>query len=1393
MIITSILLQGQKNAVVWHQLVAATVDAQNQSITSTSNGWRSGGLSKNKLSSGESGAVSYSVEETSTYKMLGLSSENSAGSYSSIAYSIYTGAGRAYIYEKGVYKGSYGRYLASDQFTVERLGTNIHYKKNGLTFHTTINIDLNQELFVDVSIYTVGGSYSKVTTTFGLPLKITVQQVSSRCEAANSGAIDITVLNGVPPYTYSWKNGAITQDLTSLEAGTYSLTVTDAAGNTIDTSVTITTGIEWENGVGGIACGTSFIKADAWLKLYGGSAYEYPRQIQKTSDGGFIVTAGSGQGSDLPGYHGGTGSDAWVLKLDKDGLVEWSKLFGGTASDILHAKEDNQGNFICAGTTNSADGDIINNHGGSDYWVVKLNASGSLMWSKTYGGSGYDAGGGGVAVTADGGYIIGGQSWSTDGDVTGALGNNDYWIVKLDVDGNIEWEKSIGGTSYEGATSINQLSNGDYFVTGITYSGADFGGQPSLGAGDLAVIRLDASGNIRWINRYGGAGYDGLFSKSVEVEDGIVIGSRSSSANGDVPKNQGNHDYWAFKIDVLGNVLWSKTYGGSGNDYFMDLRKASNNTYLLTGYTHSSDGDIHNNHGGVDIWTVKINAVGDTLWTQTYGGPNNDEGTSIVENKPGEYLLLGVYVQTESDGATNGQVCLKKVTTVNCNGEEITAMVKPTTPTQAIGISKNKLVAEEDGAITYTIRTIGESQKIGLSYTNEAVNRTTINYSYEITPTVIHIYEGNTLAQTMNTYAINDELKIAREGNQMVYYHNNKAVRTSSTDNQKVLLAKTVLLEPNQLTLETDFCNIFSVAYTVIDESPEGLGSIVLVPKNGTAPYTYFWTDGDGAKERYNLESGVYSVTVKDALLDSFVLAIPVGMQIQWIAVNGLTTDLDVLVKTTNAEGWTNGVASIGNNTDGVGAVRVTIADLGKEWTFGYYQSSKDELTDYKNLDYGYYIDATNTLFGWSNGSLTNLGTVKKGDVISLEKTKTEIMYTKNEQVLDQKSYWPTSKFSVHFSVFSQTMLLGPVKVIKFSYWPRPIAEITHLVCGASGSINLTVNSFVPVTMYDWNGPNGFTASTQDISNLAAGLYTVQLSYINSSGYPVSIQRKYEVGYGIDWKNQLNTITSPNGGLIKAGTNNSYGESGASSTEILPYGEPGWVDFKVAPTAISPGFMQSQFYFSIGFTAEDVDVTTADIEFELRFTNNSASTSGAVLLYINDLYNGGAPSSYSVDDVFRINRAASGAITFLRNGVNMFPSLHPVPNSQARFVVDAALAINKKGIVTAYTSFGCQKAPFVYGHLKKKLNGSIYRVVNDKVYLKYREEYNATDFKFNIYNDASELIENENSIPTTTFLGYGDNRIEIPLNEGEGNISAGYYLLEVINKKNEKWYLRFKY
>jgi len=390
-----------------------------------------------------------------------------------------------------------------------------------------------------------------------------------------------------------------------------------------------------------------------WQKALGGSGNDWAESIQQTNDGGYIVVGfATSNDGDVSGNHGL--EDYLIAKLDTEGNIEWQKALGGSLDDYAYSvQQTSDGGYIVAGYTQSNDGDVSGNHGelGYDYWIVKLDSNGNIEWKKTLGGSDYDKAYS-IQQTNDGGYIVVGHTWSNDGDVSGNHGGEDYWVVKLDSNGYIEWQKALGGSNYDNAYSIQQTNDGGYIVAGWA-SSTDGDVSGNHGGLDYWIVKLDAYGNIIWQKCLGGSERDWAESIQQTKDGGYIVAGYTESNDGDVSGNHGRADYWIVKLDAYGNIIWQKCLGGSDDDWAYSIQQTNDGGYIVAGWASSTDGDVSGNHGGLDYWIVKLDSNGNIIWQKALGGSDYDYAYSIQQTNDGGYIVAGRTYSNDGDVSGN--------------------------------------------------------------------------------------------------------------------------------------------------------------------------------------------------------------------------------------------------------------------------------------------------------------------------------------------------------------------------------------------------------------------------------------------------------------------------------------------------------------------------------------------------------------------------------------------------------------------------------------------------------------------------------------------------------------------------------------------------------------------
>lgn len=388
-----------------------------------------------------------------------------------------------------------------------------------------------------------------------------------------------------------------------------------------------------------------------WQHSFGGELHDWLYSIDQTIDGGYIL--GGHSNSDISGdkIDSSRGSyDYWIIKLDPIGIIEWQKTIGGSNTEqVYDIHQTSDSGYIVFGysSSNISGEKTENSKGLDDYWVVKLNPIGDIEWQKTIGGAGSETGWC-VQQTTDGGYIVGGRSNSgISGDkINESFGSDDYWILKLNSIGEIMWQKSYGGDQADVLTNLQQTSDGGYIIGGESISGISGDkSEPCIGGFDYWVIKTDSIGDIEWQNTIGGNS-DDRFRDILQTSDGgyIIGGFSDSDLFGDKAEPSiGFTDYWVLKLNLAGEIEWQNTIGGDSYDALLYISQTNSGEYLLAGQSNSGiSGDkTEANFGGYDWWILKLSASGDINWQKELGGTQWENPYEFKQTSDGGYIICG--------------------------------------------------------------------------------------------------------------------------------------------------------------------------------------------------------------------------------------------------------------------------------------------------------------------------------------------------------------------------------------------------------------------------------------------------------------------------------------------------------------------------------------------------------------------------------------------------------------------------------------------------------------------------------------------------------------------------------------------------------------------------------
>jgi len=343
-------------------------------------------------------------------------------------------------------------------------------------------------------------------------------------------------------------------------------------------------------------------------RTYGGTADDLGISAVQTSDRGYVVIGPTES-------FGAGGFDCHLIKTDPIGDTLWTRLYGGPHNDVgWSVQQTTDGGYIVAGGVDTSGSDV-------DIWLIKIDSSGNTLWTRSYGGALADFAES-VEQSDDGGYIIAGYTSSF------GVGSQDVWLIKTDPGGDTLWTRTFGGTGDDVGNSVLQTTDGGYVVAASTKS---FG----AGSQDVWLIKTDSAGDTLWTRVFSGDSMDYGGSVRQTAEGGYIIAGWTMSFGA------GDPDVWLIKTDANGDTTWTRRIGGPGYDEGSSVRQVSDSGYIIAG-SSDSYGDW------IDVYLVRTDANGDTLWTRTFGGPDFDAGYSAQQTTDGGYVIAG---QTYSFGA----------------------------------------------------------------------------------------------------------------------------------------------------------------------------------------------------------------------------------------------------------------------------------------------------------------------------------------------------------------------------------------------------------------------------------------------------------------------------------------------------------------------------------------------------------------------------------------------------------------------------------------------------------------------------------------------------------------------------------------------------------------------
>jgi len=643
---------------------------------------------------------------------------------------------------------------------------------------------------------------------------------------------------------------------------------------------------------------------EIWTKCFSGVFTDLGKGLIATEDGGMVI-CGKSNSPDFLGqkYNGGT--DGFLMKLNSSGILEWQIGLGGGQLDVLNdIGLSPNGDLIAVGYSFSNDGDLDSNEGLADVWVISVSPNGQLNWSKRYGGISSDQG---TALAFDGNHMVVAGHSNTGNEFR--KGGDDWYVLKLDVQGNQLWEKTYGGDKHEKATDILKLSDGSYAIVGFTES---FGGDVSNNNGkrDGWLVKLSADGNIQWTQVIGGSQNEQLSSVAQNFEDQIIVSGFGDSADGDLSNAKGRSDSFLAAFDLQGNREWMQNYGGQKNDQVQTLIEGTGGSLLMAGYTNSTNGDLNNNLGEEDAWVLKLKGT-NQLVVSLDGDQTICEGDTVHLNP--NVINCNSCTYSWSDGSTATSRMLTPsqstsfvLTVSNGDGQQsmdsVFVTVNPL-PNVTATLENISCFGLNDGSVS-----LSQNDNYQYLWDNGSVSSDIANLEPGSIGVTINTMDG---CQVKETYEIiepeeffislsaNDticfgaqiNISISANGGVGNYsYSWNNGVQTSSNNNVGAGDYSVTVIDGNGCSkiTETSIVSYDSLQLVSIITQPLCVdsmkGSIELELLGGTSDYSYKWADGSTLNTLFDLGADTYLVTATDGscgeISQSFLLESAASLEI---------------------------------------------------------------------------------------------------------------------------------------------------------------------------------------------------------------------------------------------------------------------------------------------------------------------------------------------------------------------------------------------------------------------------------------------------------------------------------------------------------------------------------
>ena len=373
----------------------------------------------------------------------------------------------------------------------------------------------------------------------------------------------------------------------------------------------------------------------SFRKAFEGSGEADATSLQQTSDGGYIIVGKTKKWAEDTIKSRSFKTDVYLMKIDANGNTLWTKTHREKDSDAGYdVQETSDGGYVIVGRTKSYGA------GSTDVYLIKTNRIGDMLWFKTYGGSKRDYGYA-IQPTTDGGFIITGRTKSFL-----RTKQYDVYLLKIKANGKKQWEKTYGGRGNDYGYYLEQTSDGGYIVVGCTKSDKDEwyekeekdNVETKVEKTDIYLIKVNADGDVTWTKAFGNSFADAGYSVQQTTDGGYIITGKTN-----ITYRGTDQDVYLIKTDSYGIIEWEQTFGGKKCEYGTSVQQLTDGGYIVAGHTNSFG------KGNYDAYLIRTNPKGQELWSKTYGGSKKDFILRVQQTNDGGFVLAGLTQSVKSE------------------------------------------------------------------------------------------------------------------------------------------------------------------------------------------------------------------------------------------------------------------------------------------------------------------------------------------------------------------------------------------------------------------------------------------------------------------------------------------------------------------------------------------------------------------------------------------------------------------------------------------------------------------------------------------------------------------------------------------------------------------------